>query len=313
VAHRIKRRESVREAFARCTREQLDGAVRALSEDIQKDPVEAVHSARKAVKKERALLRLMRGVIPSEQRHHENAALREAARGLSDAREREVVVQTIDQLAGRFSGQLPARTFATVRERLAVARDAHRAGLVSSTRGAQAVQDLGAVRVRFDDMKLKVGGWSALDQGLVRTYRRGRNALVLARGDRSPETMHAWRKRVKDLWYHLRVLTPVCGPSVRGQAKEADRLAELLGDDHDLAVLKVAVEDIGDELPLDLVALFGLIDHRREQLQSEAIPIGERLYAEKPKAFRRRMHRSWRAGRALALASSPAPGGVVRR
>ncbi len=311
MAYRIKRREGVRKAFARCAREQLDGAVRALSEDIEKDPVEAVHSARKAVKKERALLRLMRGAIPAEQRHHENAALREAARGLSHAREREVAVQTIDQLAERFSGQLPARTFAKVRERLAVARDAHRAGVVSSTRGAQAVQDLGAVQVRVDDMKLKVGGWSALDQGLVRTYRRGRDALVLARGDRSPEAMHAWRKRVKDLWYHLRLLAPVCGPSVRGQAKEADRLAELLGDDHDLAVLKVAVEDIGDELPVDLVALFGLIDHRREQLQSEAIPIGERLYAEKPKAFRRRMRRSWRAGRALA--SSPSPGGVVRR
>jgi CHAD domain-containing protein len=311
LAYRIKRREGVRKAFARNARDQLDGAVRALSEDIEKDPVEAVHSARKAVKKERALLRLMRGAIPARQRRQENAALREAARGLSLAREHEVAVQTIDQLADRFSGQIPARTFVTVHERLALARDAHRAGLASSTRGAQAVQELGAVRVRFDDMQLEAGGWHALDQGLVRTYRQGHDAFALARDDRSAEAMHAWRKRVKDHWYHLRLLAPVCGPSVRGQAKDADRLADLLGDDHDLAVLKMAVEEISHDLPVDLVALLELIDHRREQLQAEAIPVGERLYAEEPNAFRRRMRRSWRAGRALVLASSPSPRGVV--
>jgi hypothetical protein len=49
-------------------------------------------------------------------------------------------------------------------------------------------------------------------------------------------------------------------------------------------------------------AVVELIDHRRRELQTEAIALGERVYADSPKAFRRRMRRSWRAGRALAEA-----------
>src|ERR1700733_10637342 len=68
--------------------------------------------------------------------------------------------------------------------------------------------------------------------------RRGRQAFTRARGTREMEDLHAWRKRVKDLWYHERLLASTCGPTVRGHAKDLDRLSELLGDDHDLAVLR---------------------------------------------------------------------------
>jgi hypothetical protein len=50
-------------------------------------------------------------------------------------------------------------------------------------------------------------------------------------------------------------------------------------------------------VPVDVDALIELIDHRREQLQAEAMQVGARLYAERPKAFRRRMHRYWDATR----------------
>ena len=55
-------------------------------------------------------------------------------------------------------------------------------------------------------------------------------------------------------------------------------------------------------MPVDVDAVVRLIDHRRGELQTEAILIGERVYAEPPKAFRRRMKRSWDAGRAAAQA-----------
>ena len=49
-------------------------------------------------------------------------------------------------------------------------------------------------------------------------------------------------------------------------------------------------------------AVVKLIDYRRAELQTEATRVGERVYAETPKAFRRRMRGSWKAGRALARA-----------
>ena len=100
------------------------------------------------------------------------------------------------------------------------------------------------------------------------------------------EALHAWRKRVKDLWYHCRLLAPTCGPMVRGHAKDLDRLAKLLGDDHDLAVLEQELTRPDISIAADVDAVVQLIDYRRTELQSEATGIGERVYAESPKAFR---------------------------
>lgn len=304
MAYKFRSDESVREAFARCAAEQLDRAVSELSEHIGDDPVDAVHSARKAVKKERSLLRLMRGSMPSKQRRRENRRLREAARGLSAARDAEVMVQTLDQLAERYAGQLPESTFGGIREPLVSARDEQRTKLIGSTLSDQAVGELGAVRLRVQRWKLADGGWAAIEDGLLRSYTSGRAALARARSHRDMEDWHDWRKRVKDLWYQQRLLSAVGGPMVKGQAKDVDVLADLLGDDHDLGVLRRSLVAGAIHAAVDIDAVVRLIDHRRGELQSEALWIGARVYAEKPQAFRRRMHRSWKAGRGHAAAAA---------
>ena len=53
----------------------------------------------------------------------------------------------------------------------------------------------------------------------------------------------------------------------------------------------------------DVDAVIDLIDHRREQLQTAAMFAGERVYAERPKAFARRLRRCWHAGRAGVAAA----------
>jgi CHAD domain-containing protein len=303
MAYRFEADEGVEEAILRCAREQLDHAVGELSEGIGDDPVGAVHSARKAVKKERSLLRLARGAVPREQRRRENRALRDAARRLSGVRDADVMIETITQLSERFAGQLPESAFREVADQLERDRDARRdGGPTGSALDTRAVQELGAVRLRIDDWQLTQGGWSAIESGLLRSYRQGRRGFSRAQRDPSLEDLHAWRKRVKDLWYQERLIGPICGPAIRGQAKDAHRLADLLGDDHDLGVLRQTLTRDHVAVVVDLDALVGLIDHRREELQTEAIHIGQRVYAEKPKAFRRRLRRSWNAGRAVARA-----------
>lgn len=303
MAYKFEADESVGEAVARCAREQLDRAMRELSDQVKNDPVSAVHGARKAVKKQRALLRLARGTLARKQRARENAALRATARSLSGARDAEAMIQTLDQLAERVTGQVPATTFDAVREQLDVTRRSERVRMVTSTLSADPTQELGVTRLRIDDWKFKRDGWPALEPGLLWTYRRGCKAFRQARHEASQGNLHAWRKRVKDLWYQLRLLTPLGGPAVGGQAKEAHQLADLLGDDHDLGVLRQTLVRMSPDLAIDLDALLGLVDYRRRELQTEAMSVGERLYAEKPKAFRRRMHRYWNAGRAEARTS----------
>ena len=302
MAFRFDPAERIRDEVPRCAREQLDEAVRQLSEGVKSDPAKAVHEARKAVKKNRALLRFARGAVPREQRRSENAALRGAARGLSGVRDAEVMVGTIDRLSDTFAGQVPERTFSAVRKKLDEARQAHRAAAVDTALHSDAVEDLGAALLRVEEWRLERGGWRALKPGLTETYRRGRKAFRRAQDEPTLRNLHEWRKQVKDLWYELRLLQPVCGPVVQGQAKEAGELSDLLGDDHDLGVLSQTVAEMSDELALDTEALEALIEHRRGELQLEAMFAGGRLYAERRKAFVRRIHSYWRAGRARARA-----------
>lgn len=302
MSYRFEVDESVREGFARCAAEQLDQAIAELSEHIGEDPIEAVHSARKAIKKERSLLRLVRGSMPAKRRRRENETLRQAARGLSAARDAEAMVDTLDKLSRWAVGQLPESTFEEIRDRLVAARDERRGVLTGETLGLRAVGELGAVRLRSETWKLSGDGWAAIEDGLTRSYRDGRAAYKRARSHRATADWHAWRKRAKDLWYHQRLLAKVAGPTVKGQAKEAHALADVLGDEHDLTVLRHALAHEQITAPVDVAAVIGLIDHRRDELRTEALWIGARVYAEKPKAFVRRMRRTWKAGRGQAAA-----------
>ncbi|MFZ0042997.1 MAG: CHAD domain-containing protein [Solirubrobacteraceae bacterium] len=304
MAYKFETDESVREAIQRTADEQLANAVEQLRSQIQDDPVKAVHSARKAVKKERALLRLSRDATRPAKRRRQNVALRDAGRALSETRDAEVFVQALDALSERYTGQVPDAAFAAFRERLDVDRQDARRRLSDPTLAAEVADELEATRQRISQWSLRHRGWSAIEGGLDRTYRQGRRAFRRARSKPDVERLHEWRKRSKDLWYELRLLAPVGGEAVRGQVKAAHLLADLLGDDHDLAVLREKLTELSDEVAADLDAVLGLLDHRREQLQSEAMHVGAQVYAESPKAFAKRMHRSWRAGRARAMAQA---------
>ena len=297
MAYRFQTDEAVREAIRRCAGEQLDQAMRELTKRVDADPVAAVHSARKSIKKERSLLRLARGSMKRGQRRRENAALRHAARGLSTARDAEVMLKTLDDLSERYVGQLPETTFHRIRERLERRRDAERRQLIGSAAAGEAADELHVVRSRQPDWRLNRGGWEAVEPGLRRSYRDGRKLFSQAQSHPESVDWHGWRKRVKDLWYQERLLARVGGPVVAGQAKDAHALADVLGDEHDLGVLKETLESEQMTPPVDLDALTELIGYRRRELRGHAIRLGARVYSESPKRFIRRMRASWEAGR----------------
>jgi CHAD domain-containing protein len=302
MAYRFEADEQVTEGSRRCATEQVDRAVHELVDKVPVDPVDGLHSARKALKKERSLLRLLRASMTGEERRRANASFRSAARKLSNARDSEVMIQAVDQLAEQYSGQLPKPTLIAVREHLAARADAARRRLGQSGITEEVAEQLRAARTRPDEWKLTGNGWDAVAPGLRRSYRQGRKAFEQARSKPTDDHLHAWRKRAKDLWYELRLLSAVAPHTVKGQAKDAHLLSDLLGDDHDLAVLRESLVATPGQIPVDLDPVLALIGHRREQLQQEAFFLASRLYAERPKAFVRRIGRYWNAWRAEAQA-----------
>lgn len=285
-------------AVKRCAGEQLDVAIADLSDNLAADPVKAVHHARKAVKKERSLLRLSRDLLSRGERRRMNAALRDAGRKLSAARDAAVMIQAVDDLAGRYAGQLPKRTFNAIKTHLDAQAEVPRASLSDPAVTGEVVDELKALRRDVEHWYLTRGGWEAIGGGLQRSYERGRDAYRRASKKPTAKNLHEWRKRGKDFWYHLRLLEPAAPGIIRGQAKAAHELSDLLGDDHDLVVLRESLERSGASLAVDVDSVLALIDHRRAQLQTDAFGLGARLYAEKPKAFARRMRSYWQAWRA---------------
>jgi CHAD domain-containing protein len=289
MSYRLDLATTVPEALRAALAERLEHAVGQLR-DPGDDAVKAVHGARKDLKKARALLRLARPDLPKKAYAPENAALREVAHALSAAREADVLVDTMDALAERLVGQVPEPEIAALRERVGGLAAAAR-GDGDDAAGTGASQDaleqaLERARVlpfdKCDDDTLRAGS--------VTAYARGHAAFATARRETTPENLHDWRKRVKDLWYHQRLLRDAWPAVFGAQADEADVLAKLLGDDHDLAELAVVLPDEPEVLAAIAV--------RRGEIQAEAWRVGRRLYAEKPKAFGRRLGRLLAAARA---------------
>jgi CHAD domain-containing protein len=266
--------------------ERLERAARRLREEREDDPVEAVHGARKDLKKTRALLRLARPGLPRKAYRRENRALRDLGRAMSGGRDADVMVETSEALGERFGEEHPKRQFAALRRRLAARAQDERAGADLDA----LAESLDAAAGRFSKGPLDDCDVDALLAGEKRIYRAGRKAFAAARRDASAEQLHEWRKRVKDLWYHQRLLANAWKGPMKAHADECDALGKLLGDDHDLATLAATLTADGAAPPsVDVDALLRLIAIRRAELQAGARALGARVYAEKPKAHARRI------------------------
>ncbi len=164
---------------------------------------------------------------------------------------------------------------------------------------AQVVKDLRAARRRAAQWPLSEDGFGALRVGLKQTYRRGRKALARAAEDPTPENLHEWRKRVKYHWYHARLLRSVWPRVMDPYRKTVHHLADLLGQVHDLDVLRQTLlaepERFGSRTKLRPV--LKLMDRHRAELAGKAQPLGRKVFAEKPGAFCDRIEGYWRVWR----------------
>jgi CHAD domain-containing protein len=298
VAYRLLPDEDLGEGVARIAAEELDSAIEQLRVRLDEDPVRAIHSARKSLKKERALLRLVREAVYPDVYRDENQVFRDAGRRLSGTRDAQVALQTLDKLREQYAGQLSASTFDALEGALRLRTPRTGPGSAVRAVAGAVAGDLEAARGRLLRWTGHAISWKQLERGLDRTYKRGRKALAGAMEDDDDELLHEWRKRVKDLWYHQRILHPLWPALMEAQAGQLDDLGELLGDDQDLANLRRTLtteESLTSTVADDLDPLADLIDQRRAQLREQALRLGQRVYAESPAAYRERHQSYYRA------------------
>jgi CYTH domain-containing protein/CHAD domain-containing protein len=292
-AYRLRTDEDVASGVRRAIVGRLDKAAERLRAggDEGDALAEAIHGARKDLKKARAALRLVREELGEKTFKRENRALRDAGRALSASRDAEVKLATLDSLVD--DGDVPPAAAALWREALLADRDRIVGG--ESGGASEALAAIEAVSARAPEWKLRHGGWKLLSPGLDTAYGEGREAFEALGSEPAFETIHELRKRGKDLWYQVRLLRGAWPAVLDATAEEIHDFTDQLGDHHDLAVLCV---DLVGRTEVDAVhreTLRTLIERRQASLLEDARAAGERIYAEKPKAFNHRMRAYWRS------------------
>ncbi len=280
--------------------EQLDRALAHLScQDGERD--KHIHEARKATKRLRALVRLVRRDLGDEVYVLENQCYRAVGQRLSGLRDATVLVETLDRLVESLGEDVPKSRFARVRTWLVESRDRVYGQADSINRAVQEViADLAPARERVEHWNLQRRGWGGIRVGVQRIYARGRRDFAAAYALPSDEAFHDWRKQVKYLWYHTQILEPIWPPVMQSLAEELDQLGELLGQEHDLAVLRTTflTEFPRAGATATLMALERRIGEVRARMQGQARLLGERIYVERPREFTRRLRGYWRVWQA---------------
>jgi CHAD domain-containing protein len=307
MAFQFKVDESVAKGVRRIARDQIDKALDELNGRGDAGLEEIVHGTRKRLKKVRALIRLAGGGLGRKLADREDARFRDAGRPLSDVRDAAVLVQTLDRLAEWFAGRARQECISPAREFLLGLKGevAHRV-LDEGNVLAKLVETLEESRREMKRWEVAGDDWDALEVGVRWIYKRGSGAFHEAMEAPTDEGLHEWRKRVKDLWYALDILQPVRPEYTRRRAEEAHKLADLLGDDHDLAVLRESLSAAWDgaDHPASPEVLLPLIEARRAELRRDAFALGPVIYGERPRVFVARIGAYWRAWRSEAEAAS---------
>ncbi len=133
---------------------------------------------------------------------------------------------------------------------------------------------------------------------LRRCYKRARDARETAEAKPTAETFHEWRKATKTYAYQCRLLRAAWPPAMKELQRELKALASRLGDEHDLNMLEARLDKLHRKGKLDLQeklfrAVLDLIAARRHELRDEALPLGKRLFADRPAAVAVRMKKWW--------------------
>jgi CHAD domain-containing protein len=294
MAFRLRRTESVEDGLKRLARKALRSA-RIRLRRARPPSVEAVHEARKSIKKVRAIGYAIdadagRGLDDSEKR------LRRVNRKLSKLRDADVIVESLTTLRHKYPRVLSEHTFGRVRRRLL-----RRARQVADTTEhdrtwKKADRTLRAVRRRAKRWRPSHGGFTALAAGIRSAHQRGRKALARAQQSRRAAHFHEWRQEMKTLWYQLR-LVEGSGVAVRRDVQALRRAETWLGDDHNMAVLCAELlDDVSTtDGALDVTRLRCAVDAYQRQLRDMAISQVRAIYGLTSGAYVRRVSRAWKA------------------
>ncbi|MGV8936472.1 MAG: CHAD domain-containing protein [Allorhizobium sp.] len=286
MAYRIKPDKPFTDQVQAAAIAQLRSAVDALRQQPH-GVHEAVHAARKNFKRVRALYRLVASDARDVQKA-ENARLRQAAASLSRVRDATALIETVEYLQDQPETPEEQAALANALLALASRRDRYAAAehdlddKVAAAIGdcEQAIEAVS--RLQFDDRPHKTA------RRLAKAWRKDLDhacaALAACKDSAHAEHFHQLRKCGQSYWMHLALLSAIWPSALGAKRALAKQLVDMLGHEHDLALLVAVVDEEPDLLSggEELSHLLGAVIRQQQALRREAIDLAERVFADEP-------------------------------
>jgi CHAD domain-containing protein len=259
-----------------------------------RDRIEAVkvHDFRAAMKRWRAFLRLVEPLLDPDDRIWRSEA-RDLARALTGARN---VQSTLDAIADverhAASHRLSSRSWATMRNRVEDMRETAENASLSPAMRTRIASALDRADARIEQWPLDAVTFEEVAHGLAYAYRRARHACPKDWRAANPEELHRLRQHVVVHRYQMEMLLPLWPRLGKSWVREAQRLRTRLGKCQDLAMLAHLAAP-HQPLARWRSPLNSVIMQRHARHVDVAARHAARLFAEQPKAFRKRLKSMW--------------------
>ena len=266
------------DGLAAAARSVISDGRQALTDPELSDP-ETVHEVRKALKRWRALMRLLARPL-GEQADQMRSEARELMRAIAGARDAQSALDALNDLR-KVDLPISATSIETIRARLTKMRDAAEAKSFTKAMRDRLSRYLDYATLSLERWPLKAIDFDIVTDGLTSTYRRARQLVPDTWTDSEAEHLHDLRRRVVEHRHQMDIIEPLWPRLGKVWAEEAQRLRNQLGSCQDLAVL---AELTAPHQPLApwRSRLAPLISARRDAHLKSAARLAGRLFAEKP-------------------------------
>ena len=257
-------------------------AAKEAAGSVDRSAESAVHDARKALRRARAVLAMIAHALPKGERRAVRAALQDARRSLSTVRDHTVAPHTAGQLDLVDEHKDTAkRVLDSAAEALPPMSEIKQLLAEAATRAAaQAEALVAALPPAVDE--------SVVFQGIAETYDDARRARRRAKSSKA--WFHTWRRRTKELVYELEFLAKHAGPRANAIHEEIGAVSDTLGPSVDLIMLREFIETHGGSVGDDAVkALREVIDDQLDDGMKTARKNAKDAFAQKSKKFVKRI------------------------
>lgn len=298
MAFEVRTQHSLPEELLRIWQEELHFAILQLSK--KRDVEVGIHQARKSLKRCRALLRLVRRPLGNEKYWQANVCYRDAARRVSELRDLAAMQETLVSIRTK-SKRKSLQDCVSLAE-LQLAQWQKRAVAEMKGQDDQRILSVTELTVGVEHLSAwdqAEDHFSWIASSFQKMYAQGQERMALALQNPDTHRLHDWRKRVKYLWHHIQLLHNCWPQTLDPLAEEFHRLADLLGDDHDLAVLEELIQS-GRLLRGRVkgkAEFLQLIHVQRLALSQAFFPLGKKLFFAQPETFTNQIANSWQVWR----------------